>query len=73
MTEENNKIEPELSISMIKTILNLDELALWWISVLIVVLALLFYYFIKISPIRELIVLASIVFFIFQTSRSFWK
>jgi len=62
-----------ISAKEIIRFINFEELFLWWLSVILVVISIVFYLVTTLSPWREIFVLVAIVFFIFMTAWKFFK
>ncbi len=53
--------------------INFEELWIWWLSILGVVISVALYKLIPVSPIREIIVITAILIFIVITMLKFFK
>jgi hypothetical protein len=72
MVDDDN-IEIEFSTKEILRLLDSENLMFWWISVFTVILSVIAYRVLSISPLKELIVLAAFIFFIIMTWIKFWR
>jgi len=70
------KLKPEdlkASAKEVIRVTEFGELFPWWISLFLVILSLLFYFFTKLSPWREIGVILAICLFITMSSWKFFK
>lgn len=65
--------EASMTSSELVKMLNFEDLMIWWVSIICLVLSVIFYVTIPISPIRELIILGAVIFFIVTTIIKFFK